>query len=122
MITRDGRVFFEKDYEGYGVFGGKDYYELVAELNGKGNDRRAGIDICFTANSRGDCDGSFQAPKLVERLKIDLRYFSDDQEKQQFATWFDSLDYPTNCEFQGFFYPSDEDREFNENYDDDYEY
>ena len=28
MITPDGRVFTEKDYDGYGVFGGKDYYEL----------------------------------------------------------------------------------------------
>lgn len=33
MITEDGRVFTEPDYEGYGVFGGKDIYELIAELN-----------------------------------------------------------------------------------------
>lgn len=34
MITEDGRVFTEPNYEGYGVFGGKDFYALAAELNG----------------------------------------------------------------------------------------
>jgi hypothetical protein len=34
MITEDGQVFTENDYEGYGVFGGKDLYVLAAEMNG----------------------------------------------------------------------------------------
>ena len=34
MITWDGQVFTESEYEGYGVFGGKDFYVLAAELNG----------------------------------------------------------------------------------------
>jgi hypothetical protein len=34
MILEDGRVFTEEEYEGYGVFGGKDIYELIAEMNG----------------------------------------------------------------------------------------
>lgn len=34
MITEDGRVFTEPNYDGYGVFGGKDFYTLAAELNG----------------------------------------------------------------------------------------
>ncbi len=39
MITEDGRVFTETNYEGYGVFGDKDFYTLAAELNGhKGKD------------------------------------------------------------------------------------
>ena len=32
MITEDGRVFTEPEYEGYGVFGGKDIYELIAHF------------------------------------------------------------------------------------------
>jgi hypothetical protein len=53
MITEDGRVFTEDDYEGYGVFGGKDIYELVAEMNGLCLDgdtdqkRSAAIDLLF---------------------------------------------------------------------------
>lgn len=39
-----GESYFEPDYEGYGVFGGKDYYELLAELNGK-KSRDDGIDL-----------------------------------------------------------------------------
>ena len=34
MITEDGRIFTENNYEGYGVFGGKDLYVLAAEMNG----------------------------------------------------------------------------------------
>ena len=126
MITRDGRVFTEKDYEGYGIFGGKDFYELVAELNGKGSNRSAGINVCFAANGGGDCDGSFVAPKLVERLMVNHIYFGNGQEaeyKKQFAEWFDKLPHSTNCEDQGYFYDDGaDDRDFNENYNDDDEY
>lgn len=39
MITEDGQIFEERDYDGYGVFGGKDIYVLIAEMNGhKGKD------------------------------------------------------------------------------------
>jgi len=34
MFDDKGKYWFERDYEGYGVFGGKDYYDLVAEMNG----------------------------------------------------------------------------------------
>ena len=54
MIAPDGRVFTEEDYQGYGEFGGKDFYELLAELNGKGSDRNEGINICFAGNPNGD--------------------------------------------------------------------
>lgn len=30
---RDGKAYKEEKYEGYGVFGGKDYYALLAEIN-----------------------------------------------------------------------------------------
>ena len=49
-------------YEGYGVFGGKDYYEFMAQMNGKtiadfGGDRnklrKAGIDMAFDGDSHG---------------------------------------------------------------------
>jgi hypothetical protein len=34
MITEDGQIFTENNYDGYGVFGGKDIYVLAAEMNG----------------------------------------------------------------------------------------
>jgi len=34
MITEDGQVFTENDYQGYQEFGGKDTHVLIGELNG----------------------------------------------------------------------------------------
>ena len=34
MVDHLGNQWVEDNYEGYGVFGGKDFYELVAEMNG----------------------------------------------------------------------------------------
>ena len=96
MITPDGRVFTEKDYEGYGVFGGKDFYDLLAELNGLGSDRSAGIDLCFKDNSRGDDTPGVIYPKLVEDL-------DEDDVKGQ----YENLPNPQTCEYQGFFYYDD---------------
>lgn len=43
-----GNVWEEKNYEGYGVFGGKDFYELLAEMNGLPSDRDLGIRLAFS--------------------------------------------------------------------------
>lgn len=51
MLSPDGRVFPEHNYEGYGVFDGKDYFELVAELNGK-TTRQEGIDLLYQGENR----------------------------------------------------------------------
>lgn len=54
MHDNKGRVWKEECYEGYGVFGGKDFYQLLAEMNNvKGlngdvdHDRSIGIDLCY---------------------------------------------------------------------------
>jgi len=59
MITEDGRVFKEEEYDGYGIFGGQDIYELVAELNnlpGKSADKKrsAAIDLLYETHIRKD--------------------------------------------------------------------
>jgi len=55
-----GNSWKEKDYEGYGMFGGKDYYVLLAEMNktydeGVTEDekRNEGIRIEFSSNHDG---------------------------------------------------------------------
>lgn len=47
MTDMFGNKWVEECYEGYGVFGGKDFYELLAEMNGLGSDRLKGIDLAF---------------------------------------------------------------------------
>jgi hypothetical protein len=60
LITRDGQVYTEDDYEGYGLFGGIDYYEVMAIINGlnktplKINEemRDRGINLMFRSGVR----------------------------------------------------------------------
>jgi hypothetical protein len=84
MHDNKGHQWIEKNYEGYGVFGGKDYYELLAEMNGA-KTREEGIDLdCGTA-------GAVKFPNLTETL---------DWEWDQSA--------PEDCEYQGYFYEHEE--------------
>jgi hypothetical protein len=99
MIAPDGRTFTETDYEGFGVFGNKDFYDLLAELNGLGTDRSAGIALCFKNNTSGDDTIGVIYPKLVENLAEDV------------VGQYSNLPNPTSCEDQGFFYSEDEDEE-----------
>ena len=59
MMDNKGNVWKETDYEGYGEFGGKDFYELLAEMNGLESCRYEGISLCH------DVDRPFFAPNLV---------------------------------------------------------
>lgn len=47
MVAPDGRVWEELSYGGYGEFGGKDFYELLSELNGGKSCRLEGIGMAF---------------------------------------------------------------------------
>ena len=98
MVDDKGNVWSEDNYEGYGIFGGKDYYELLAEMNGIVADtpeqlRRKGIDFAFDITSDGENVNKVKYPNLVESA----------------SGWvFDPLG-PENCEYQGFFYDEDDD-------------
>jgi hypothetical protein len=92
MITPDGRVFHEAHYDGYGEFGGKDFYELLAELNGKESERSVGIEIAFNDNPSGDNTTGVIYPKLVEHISQDV------------VAQYKGLPNPIGCEYQGYFY------------------
>ena len=47
MFDNTGKYWFEPSYDGYGEFGGKDYYELLDQMNGGKGDRSKGIDLAF---------------------------------------------------------------------------
>jgi hypothetical protein len=99
MIAPDGRVFTETDYEGYGEFGEKDFYELLAEINGFESDRNTGIDLAFRENPSGDNNKGVKYPKLVEDLEEDV------------IAQYNLLPNPEGCEMQGFFYDGDFDED-----------
>jgi len=67
----------QNEYEGYGVFGGKDFYELLAEMNGKST-RDEGIDIAFG-------DKPYISPNLVHhpsRWKYNLHLIVEEDPNQ----------------------------------------
>lgn len=86
MIDNAGNVWKESNYEGYGIIGGKDYYELVAEMNGK-KTRYEGINMFFSENS-----DDYLYPTLARNPK---------------TKWKNRK--PESCEYQGYFYPMEED-------------
>lgn len=106
MIDNKGNKWIEQDYEGYGVFGGKDYYELLAEMNGITDTdadrlRGKGIDLAFSkGNGSGVGTEGVYYPNLIE----------------QADGWEYEMMGPDSCEFQGYFYDEtdydDEDDDF----------
>jgi hypothetical protein len=53
MFDDKGKYYYENDYEGYGVFGGKDYYELLDQMNGGKGDRSEGVRKAFDPTLEG---------------------------------------------------------------------
>lgn len=109
MMDNKGNVWTENEYEGYGVFGGKDYYELLAEMNGfvsqKGltyesdgeaytdEARGFGISLAFSKdNHSGIATEGVYYPNLVEQAK----------------GWVYEMGGPDNCEYQGYFYDEED--------------
>ena len=64
MLLPDGSVIIEESYEGYGVFGGIDFYEAVSTLNGYAPDRGKGISL-MDVNYHESAPRRIIAPKLV---------------------------------------------------------
>jgi hypothetical protein len=86
MLDDKGNVWEEYDYDGLGVFEGKDYYELLAEMNGLGSDRIEGINLASKYDFKSHKDIKY--PNLVEDI----------------GTWEYTPNTPDNCEYQGYFY------------------
>ena len=80
MVDDNDNEWEEKEYDGYGVFGGKDYYELLAEMNGLKPDRLNGIELTLSKKP-------FISPCLYEKKG---------------TKWINN--HPIECETQGFFY------------------
>jgi len=110
MLDNKGNVWTEDNYDGYGRFGGKDFYELLAEMNGFTSDKTGdeytdeargfGINIAFKDNGSGIATKGVLYPNLIEQAK----------------GWRYEMSGPDNCEFQGYFY-DDEDLDGEDDYE-----
>ena len=95
MRDNKGNVWVEEDYDGYGRFGGKDYYELLAEMNGEGSNRDKGIWLQYDS----------------KRTDIIYPALFDNPDAQ----WEDYRGVaPEDCESQGYFYYDDDEDDYYE--------
>jgi hypothetical protein len=108
MIDDKGNKWEEDNYDGYGVFGGKDYFELLAEMNGvldreivslEGEAytdymRGRGIELAFHNNPSGYATEGVLYPNLTEN-----------------ANWPYDKSGPESCNEQGFFYGDEENQD-----------
>jgi len=101
MTGPDNRIWCQnKPYDGYGVFGGKDFYEYLIELNGVTEGtleekRNTGIRLSY---KNSDCI----FPRLFtkrESLSKDVMEFPepDNDPNQGFDDEFDENDYCPHC-------------------------
>ena len=116
MFDDKGKYYYENDYDGYGVFGGKDYYDLVAEMNGYTADnaeefggmfndlRGIGIKLAFDELETKNENGDILFPALVTRPNFNWKSHDFTQE-------------PKNDPNQSWYEPEKEDEEDEDNYD-----
>ena len=77
MFDNKGNMWHEENYEGYGIFGGEDYFELMAKMNGESG-RDVGIDLYFGEDRKTlypvltrDADFNWKKHKFTTKIKSD---------------------------------------------------
>lgn len=90
LLEPNGNKVFEKHYQGYGVFGGKDVNALLAQWNvpercngDVEHDRLIGIDL------------KYQEP---EKIKYPIKLVEDGNLN------YDEVEASADCKYQGYFY------------------
>lgn len=88
MYDNTGNKWKETSYDGYGRFGGKDYYELLAQMNGLENaDRQDGVDL---AHGKMKIKGDVLFPALVENPNFNWKRhdFTQEPENDPDQSWY----------------------------------
>jgi hypothetical protein len=95
MYDNKGNSWLETHYEGYGVFGGKDYYELLAQMNGMPDgDRSDGIELAFPED--GKDEGTILYPALIqnpEEFNYKTHDFTQAPEDDPNQSWYQEEEY-----------------------------
>jgi len=87
MFDDKGNYYYESNYDGYGEFGGVDYYELLDKMNGGSGDRSRGIDLAF---DKIKTDSEILYPALVTRPNFDWKShdFTKEAEHDPNQSWY----------------------------------
>ena len=93
MHDNEGNSWEEKSYEGYGVFGGLDYYSLLSRMNGYGDDRDDGIDIAF-GKKKSKVGKKTLFPALTSGKKLKSNHdFTKEPESDPDQSWYQEKEY-----------------------------
>ena len=111
MYDNEGNSWYEKKYEGYGEFGGMDYYELLARMNGYSEEdledkkvlkamsygkemRDIGISLAFDKLPTKDKKRKVLFPALSSSPKYNWKRhdFTQEAESDPNQSWYDSED------------------------------
>ena len=88
MHDNTGKSWKEIGYEGYGEFGGLDYYDLLADMNGYGGKGRGvGIDLAF-GEKKSKTSKKVLFPALTESPKLPRNHdFTKQPESDPNQSW-----------------------------------
>jgi hypothetical protein len=98
MFDNTGKYWFEPSYEGYGVFGGMDYYELLDQMNGGIGDRSEGVRKAFDPT----LEGKLLFPALVtspSNFNYKTHDFTKEAESDPNQSWYAEPEYDEEDEF-----------------------
>jgi len=112
MYDNQGNSWYEKHYQGYGVFGGMDYYELLAKMNGYSEEdledkkvskamsygkemRDIGISLAFKKLKTKDKGKKVLFPALVADGKYNWKRhdFTKEAESDPNQSWYQEPEY-----------------------------
>jgi hypothetical protein len=96
MYDNEGNSWEEKGYDGYGEFGGKDFYDLVSTMNGYPEDRQTGIDLAFEKIKTKDKGRKTLFPALVTNKRYNWKnhdFTTEPDNDPNQSWWFDEEEY-----------------------------
>lgn len=107
MYDNEGNSWYENKYAGYGEFGGMDYYELLARMNGYSEEdlenykgsfkemRQLGIDLAFKKLKTKDKGKKVLFPALVSdgRYNWKRHDFTQEAESDPNQSWYQEPEY-----------------------------
>ena len=114
MKDDKGNTWIENDYEGYGEFGGKDFYELVAEMNGlKTRDEGILLSRITTPESLIHRITDSQWGIMSDNITVDAVTLLQKRVAAIYPNLVEDIntewknEEPETCQYQGFFYPEE---------------
>jgi hypothetical protein len=109
MYDNEGNSYYESNYDGYGEFGGVDYYELLDKMNGGDGDRSRGIDLAF---EKIKTDSEVLYPALVTKPNFNWKShdFTQQPKNDPNQSWYME---PEEEDYNG-----EDDYDYSNDYDD----